>query len=141
MEIFILCYEETPPLSFYLNVICDDVRGIFRNYILHHARRRYDTAYLGGYFSYPDFVIERQTSIASYTTLSGDAIQLMEWPLEWPLYWPLEFLVNHSFGFFRRYDYVKTLQVGLEHRTHVPLYNDKTRQAFSRMKMKDMFVT
>ena len=38
-------------------------------------------------------------------------------------------------GFFRRYDYLKTLHIGKEPRTYVYLYPDKIRQLMDRNKM------
>ena len=44
--------------------------------------------------------------------------------------WPLDFLVKFSLGFYRQYDYLKVLNVGLEPKTHISLYSDKIRQVF-----------
>lgn len=46
--------------------------------------------------------------------------------------WPLDFLVKFSLGFYRQYDYLKVLNVGLEPKTHISLYSDKMRQVIRR---------
>ena len=52
-----------------------------------------------------------------------------------PIEWPLEFFLRRSLGFFRRYDYLKTLHIGIEPRTYVHLYPDKIRQLMNRDRM------
>ena len=46
--------------------------------------------------------------------------------------WPLDFLIRFSLGLYRQNDYIKVLSVGLEPKTHISLYSDKTRQVLLR---------
>lgn len=46
--------------------------------------------------------------------------------------WPLEIFVNRFFGHFERYDYLKTLQVGVEEDTYTSLYIDRLRRVLER---------
>lgn len=104
-------YEKTPPLSFYLNRICDDFKNAFD--ILHPARKERLSRF-EHLFEYPDFVQERIKFVTGSTMIFE---------------WPLDFFVKLFFGHFRRYDYVNTLQVGIEQETSgVLLYTDKLRR-------------
>ena len=104
LEILIRQYEETPSLSFYLNHICKAFEHAFD--ILHPVRKGMLPLYL-----YPDFVQERIQFVTG-SSMFGRRIQ-----------WPLDFFVKLFFGHFRRYDYINTLQVGIEQDTSgVPLY-------------------
>ena len=49
--------------------------------------------------------------------------------------WPLEFFLKRSLGFYRRYDYLKTLHIGIEPRTYVHLYPDNIRNLVERGKV------
>lgn len=118
LKILIRQYEETPPLSLYLSQICRDFQFAFVTYIAHHIRSR--KLFLGGYSKYPDFVNERIKML----TDSSPTVHATE-SFPYGIEWPLEFFVNLFFGHFRRYDYVKTLQVGIEQGTYVPLIEDK----------------
>ena len=88
---FIRQYEETPPLSFYLNRICRALEHAFDT--LHPVRKRLSSLF------YYDFVLERIRFVTGSFKISD---------------WPLDFLVKLFFGHFRRYDYVNTLQIGIE---------------------------
>lgn len=111
LKILIQQYEETPPLSLYLNLICNDFRHAFD--ILHPVRKG-GLSRFEHLFGYPDFVHERIKFVTGSTMIFD---------------WPLDFFVKLFFGHFRRYDYVNTLQVGIEQVTSgVPLYTDKQKR-------------
>ena len=108
-------YEGSTPL-WYLNVICIKFSQAFAFDVLHYLT---DVTYLEFttlYYEYPIFITERM----GWTV---DQIRQTE-----P--WPLEFLVKFSLGFYRQYDYLKVLNVGLEPKTHISLYSDKMKQIF-----------
>jgi len=88
-------YEETPPLSVYLNEICQVFKYAFD--ILHPVRKGRLSLYL-----YPSFIRERIQFVTG-NSFFGVRIE-----------WPLDFFVKLFFGHFRRYDYINTLQVGVE---------------------------
>ncbi|KAJ7372361.1 hypothetical protein OS493_019808 [Desmophyllum pertusum] len=68
------------------------------------------------YLNYPNFIRGRMGWTVNQVGLTES--------------WPLEFLVKFSLGFYRQYDYLKVLNVGLEPTTHISLYSDKLRQIF-----------
>jgi len=105
LKIFIRKYEEGPPLSFYLNRICEVFEHV--SDILHPVRKRILWPSV-----YPDFVLERIQFVTGSSTNFGLRIE-----------WPLDVYVKLFSGSFRRYDYVNTLQVGIEQDTsRVPLH-------------------
>ena len=116
LKILIRQFEENPSLSLYLDHICDSFRRAFSG-ILGHARR---FRALESFQGYPEFVTER------IKTITGS---------DWPhpgVEWPLEIFVNRFFGHFERYDYLKTLQVGVEEDTYTSLYIDRLRRVLER---------
>lgn len=105
LKTFIRKYEETPPLSFYLNRICKAFEYAFDTLLPVRNGRlwRFERPFL-----YPEFVKERIEFLTGRSTM---------------IEWPLDFFVKLFFGHFRRYDYVNTLLVGIEQDTSgVPLY-------------------
>ena len=111
-------YEGSTPL-WYLNQICFAFEHAFQFHILHYSKDTNYTIFGLLYDEYPSFLRER-----------------MGWTVDHlPFYsgsWPLDFLVKFSLGFYRQYDYLKVLNVGLEPKTHISLYSDKVRQVFRR---------
>lgn len=107
--------KETPS-SLYLISICQDFGILFREYMSHH---RLKSGRLSK-FRVPDFVIERMTSSTerSSTFRDYDVFSIDE------ILWPLKFLVKRSLGLFRKHDYLKTLEEGINERTRVPLTTD-----------------
>ena len=119
-------YEKSGPDN-YLNLICQNLRFIFQYYSSHRERNQQPSEYrLREYelFSRPDFVKERM-KISKYFLHPGRFI----------ITWPLEFFLKRSLGFYRRYDYLKTLHIGIEPRTYVHLYPDNIRNLVERGKV------
>ena len=119
-------YEKSGPDN-YLNLICQNLRFIFQYYSSHQKRNQQPSEYrLREYelFSRPGFVSERM-KISKYCVHPGRFI----------IQWPLEFFLTRSLGFYRRYDYLKTLHIGIEPRTYVHLYPDNVRHLIERGKV------
>ncbi len=115
-------YEGSTPL-WYLNGICFKFEHAFK---FHVQSYQLDVTYVELktlYYQYSNFINER-----------------MGWPVDHlggisnP--WPLDFLVKFALGFYRQYDYLKILNVGLEPKTHISLYSDKVRQIFFKAREK-----
>ena len=116
-------YEKSGPGN-YLNLICQNLRFIFQSYSSYRERNQQPSEYrLREYelFSRPDFVGERM-KISKYSRHPGRFI----------IEWPQEFFLKRSLGFYRRYDYLKTLHIGIEPRTYVHLYPDNVRHLVDR---------
>ena len=120
-------FEKNPPVDNYLNSICDSIKYIFENYISFRKSSQQPSEFRlrdnelfsrSGFFNGPVKMFRRASFIGSN-----------------PTEWPLEFFLRRSLGFFRRYDYLKTLHIGKEPRTYVHLYPDKIRQLMDRNKM------
>ena len=111
-------YEGSTPL-WYLNQICFAFEHAFQFHLLHYLEDANYTTFGLFYHEYPSFLRERMGWIVGH--LSGYSGS-----------WPLDFLVKFSLGFFRQYDYLKVLNVGLEPKTHISLYSDKMTQVFRR---------
>ena len=111
-------YEGSTPL-FYLKQICFVFKRAFQSHLLHYLKDANYTTFIWLYHEYPSFLRERMGWMADH--LPG-----------YPGSWPLDFLVKFSLGFYSHYDYLKVLNVGLEPKTHIPLYSDKMRQVFRR---------
>ena len=119
-------YEKSGPDN-YLNLICQNLRFIFQSYSSYRERNQQPSEYrLREYelFSRPDFVGERM-KISKYSRHPGRFI----------IEWPQEFFLKRSLGFYRRYDYLKTLHIGIEPRTYVHLYPDNIRNLVERGKV------
>ena len=119
-------YEKSGPGN-YLDLICQNLRFVFQYYSSHRQRNQQPSEYrLREYelFSRPDFVEERM-KISKYFLHPGRFI----------IKWPLEFFLKRSLGFYRRYDYLKTLHIGIEPRTYVHLYPDNIRNLVERGKV------
>ena len=119
-------YEKSGPDN-YLDLICENLRFVFQYYSSHRERNQQPSEYrLREYelFSRPDFVEERM-KISKYFLHPGRFI----------IKWPLEFFLKRSLGFYRRYDYLKTLHIGIEPRTYVHLYPDNIRNLVERGKV------
>ena len=120
-------FVKNPPVDNYLNSICDSIEYIFENYISFRKSSQQPSEFRlrdielfsrFGFFKGPVEVFRKVSLIGSN-----------------PINWPLEFFLRRSMGFFRRYDYLKTLHIGKEPRTYVHLYPDKIRQLMDRNKM------
>ena len=120
-------YEKNPPVDNYLNSICDSLQYIFEGYISFRMSSQEPSEFRlreneffsrSGFFNGPVKVF-RQASLFGSNSIE----------------WPLEFFLRRSLGFFRRYDYLKTLHIGIEPRTYVHLYPDKIRQLMNRDKI------
>ena len=119
-------YEKSGPGN-YLDLICQNLRFVFQYYSSYRERNQQPPEYrLREYelFSRPDFVEERM-KISKYFLHPGRFI----------ITWPLEFFLKRSLGFYRRYDYLKTLHIGIEPRTYVHLYPDNIRNLVERGKV------
>ena len=119
-------YEKSGPDN-YLNLICQNLRFIFQSYSSYRERNQQPSEYrLREYelFSRPDFVGERM-KISKYSRHPGRFI----------IEWPQEFFLKRALGFYRRYDYLKTLHIGIEPRTYVHLYPDNIRNLVERGKV------
>ena len=120
-------FEKNPPVDNYLNQICDSIEYIFENYISFRKSSQQPSEFRlrdnelfsrSGFFNGPVKMFRQASVIGSN-----------------PTEWPLEFFLRRSLGFFRRYDYLKTLHIGKEPRTYVHLYPDKIRKLMDRNKM------
>ena len=119
-------YKKSGPDN-YLDLICQNLRFVFQYYSSYRERNQQPSEYrLREYelFSRPDFVEERM-KISKYFLHPGRFI----------ITWPLEFFLKRSLGFYRRYDYLKTLHIGIEPRTYVHLYPDNIRNLVERGKV------
>ena len=120
-------YEKNPPVDNYLNLICDSLQYIFEGYISFRISSQEPSEFRlreNEFFSRPGF-FNGPVKVFRQASLFGSN----------PIEWPLEFFLRRSLGFFRRYDYLKTLHIGIEPRTYVHLYPDKIRQLMNRDKM------
>ena len=119
-------YKKSGPDN-YLDLICQNLRFVFQYYSSYRERNQQPSEYrLREYelFSRPDFVEERM-KISKYFLHPGRFI----------ITWPLEFFLKRSLGIYRRYDYLKTLHIGIEPRTYVHLYPDNIRNLVERGKV------
>ena len=120
-------YEKNPPVDNYLNSICDSLQYVFEGYISLRMSSQEPSEFRlreNEFFSRPGF-FNGPVKVFRQASLFGSN----------PIEWPLEFFLRRSLGFFRRYDYLKTLHIGIEPRTYVHLYPDKIRQLMNRDKM------
>ena len=120
-------YEKNPPVDNYLNSICDSLQYIFEGYISFRMSSQEPSEFRlreNEFFSRPGF-FNGPVKVFRQASLFGSN----------PIEWPLEFFLRRSLGFFRRYDYLKTLHIGIEPRTYVHLYPDKIRQLMNRDKI------
>ena len=120
-------YEKNPPVDNYLNLICDSLQYIFEGYISLRMSSQEPSEFRlreNEFFSRPGF-FNGPMKVFRQASLFGSN----------PIEWPLEFFLRRSLGFFRRYDYLKTLLIGIEPRTYVHLYPDKIRQLMNRDKI------
>ena len=116
-------YEKSGPDN-YLTLICQNLRIIFHHYLSYLERKKQASEYRLReleLFSRPAFVGERM-KISKYHLHPGRFI----------IEWPQEFFLKRSLGFYRRYDYLKTLHIGIEPRTYVHLYPDNVRHLVDR---------
>ena len=119
-------YEERPHYN-YLSLICQGIKFVFSEYLSHMKGNQMPSEFIlreKELFSRLGFVNERM-KIHRASLLGSFVIK-----------WPLEFFLKRSLGFFRRYDYLKTVHVGIEPRTYVPLYTDKQRQYIEKLHSK-----
>ena len=120
-------FEKNPPVDNYLNQICDSIEYIFENYISFRKSSQQPSEFRlrdNELFSRSGF-FNGSVKIFRHASFIGSN----------PIEWPLEFFLRRSVGFFRRYDYLKTLHIGKEPRTYVHLYPDKIRKLMERNKM------
>lgn len=112
LKILIRRYEENPSLSLYLYQICSDFRRTFGGLLHHFGRQKLSASESS--LVYPDFIDERIFKIATRKSLQMlRPSELFHLTVEWPL----KLFFNLFFGDFRRYDYLKTLLVGIEQDT------------------------
>ena len=117
-------YEKNAPVDNYLNSICNSLQYIFEGYISLRMSSQEPSEFRlreNEFFSRPGF-FNGPVKVFRQASLFGSN----------PIEWPLEFFLRRSLGFFRRYDYLKTLHIGIEPRTYVHLYPDKIRQLMNR---------
>ena len=120
-------YEKNLPVDNYLNSICDSLQFIFEGYISFRMSSQEPSEFRlreNEFFCRPGF-FNGPVKVFRQASLFGSN----------PIEWPLEFFMRRSLGFFRRYDYLKTLHIGIEPRTYVHLYPDKIRQLMNHDKM------
>ena len=111
-------YERSTPL-WYLNQICFAFEQAFQFHLLRYSEDKRYIIFGLLYHGYPSFLRERMGWIAGRLPgYSGS--------------WPLDFLIKFSLGLYRQYDYLKVINVGLEPKTHISLYSDKTRGVLLR---------
>ena len=111
-------YEGSAPL-WYLHHICFAFEQAFHFHALHYEQDANYNTFGVLYHKYPSFLGERMGWMAGHLPAYSGS-------------WPLDFLVKFSLGFYRQYDYLKVLNVGLEPKTHISRYSDKIRQIFLR---------
>ena len=115
-------YEGSTPL-WYLTQICFAFEHAFQFHFLHYKEDANYTTFGLLHHEHPSFLKERMGWMVGHLPgYSGS--------------WPLDFLVKFSLGFYRQYDYLKVLNVGLEPKTHISLYSDKMRQVFRRARQR-----
>ena len=133
LKFLILQYEKSPP-SFYLTPTCEELRGLlFKDYLSHYRqgkRKLSAELLLSGtrFLSHPRFIRERMRALSKGGRSTTPLFAYLDDE------WPLEFLLNRSLGLFQRYDYLKTLHVGIDQSTHVRLYADKMRELLEEQK-------
>lgn len=111
-------YEGSTPL-WYLKQISFAFELTFQFHLLHYLEDANYTTFGLLYYEYPSCLRKRMGWMVGHLPgYSGS--------------WPLDFLVKFSLGYYRQYDYLKVLNVGLEPKTHISLYSDKMRQVFRR---------
>ena len=111
-------YKGSTPL-WYLNQICFAFEHAFQFHLLYYLEDANYTTFGLLYHEYPSFLRERMGWMVGHLPSNSRS-------------WPFDFLVKFSLGFYRQYDYLKVLNVGLEPKTHISLYSDKVRQVFRR---------
>ncbi len=119
LKILVRQYEENPSLSPYLYQICRVFLLAFSGLVEHVRGGRLTN--FEDFHGYPSFVNER---VGVLTSRTWNLPEFFHFTVDWPL----EIFVNLFIGDFRRYDYLKTLQVGIKQDTNVPLYTDKLRR-------------
>lgn len=126
LNVLIQEYEKTSP-HFYLKSICEGFDFVFRNYLSHMERISPRVIFHGSErIGRPSFVNERIKILTGRSSMTLQFSILSNGM-------PLEFLVKRFFsGVFRRYDYLRTLNVGIEPYTHVQLYPEKTWRIFRK---------
>ena len=108
-------YEESPP-TFHLTLVCEILHSMFVGILFHHLKIH---ALVGGseLCTTSEFVSERRQILTggNPSTLLLGHCTIKEYD------WPVEFLVKHFLGIFRRFDYLRSLNVGTDQSTHVLL--------------------
>lgn len=132
LKILIRQYEKRPP-SFYFTLPCEELRRLlFEDYLSHYRqrKRKLSELLLSGkkYISHPHFISERMKAVSKGERSTTPLFAVFDDE------WPLEFLLNQFLGLFQRYDYLKTLHVGIDQSTHVRLHADKMRQILEKQK-------
>ena len=106
-------YENSIPL-WYLRTICLWLHIGFGSHYVHHSTN-------ANYLEFNAYFSKHQSF----------AWKRMGWTVDDesnPHVWPLEFLVKFSFDLYRKYDYIKILNVGLEPKTRISLLTEKLRK-------------
>lgn len=105
-------YENSIPF-WYLENICSWLQLGFVFHYFHHSTNANYLEFNVYYSEPPSFARERMG-----WTVDDESNSYL---------WPLEFLVKFSFDLYRKYDYFKVLNVGLEPKTRIYLLTDKLR--------------
>ena len=106
-------YENSIPF-WYLENICSWLQLGFVFHYFHHSTNANYLEFNVYYSEPPSFARERMG-----WTVDDESNSYL---------WPLEFLVKFSFDLYRKYDYFKVLNVGLEPKTRISLLMDKLRK-------------
>ena len=106
-------YENSIPF-WYLENICSWLQLGFVFHYFHHSTNANYLEFNVYYSEPPSFARERMG-----WTVDDESNSYL---------WPLEFLVKFSFDLYRKYDYFKVLNVGLEPKTRISLLTDKLRK-------------
>ena len=106
-------YEDGTPL-WYLQNICSWLQIGFNLHNIYHLTNVNYPELSVYFFEHPSFARERMGWTVDDKNNSH--------------FWPLEFLVKFSFDLYRKYDYLKVLNVGLGPETRISLLTDKVRK-------------
>lgn len=110
-------YEESPP-TFHLSLVCEILHSMFVDTSFHHLKIH---ALVGGseLYTNSEFVSERKQMLTG-----GNPPTLHLGYGKWTIKeydWPLEIFVKRFLGLSRRFDYLRSLNVGTDQSTHVLL--------------------
>lgn len=108
-------YEESPP-TFHLSLLCEILHTMFVDILIHHLKIH---ALVGGseLCTNSEFVSERKQMLTGGNppTLHLGRCTIKEYD------WPVEFFIKRFLGLSRRFDYLRSLNVGTDQSTRVLL--------------------